>query len=125
MIDICREKISVDREFENFLYLLAENSRLSLVPKIAELFEKLRAEHERTIDVDVSSSYPLSDKQKQSLSQALEQKFERKISMQFNEDKTLLGGAVIRVGDYVIDGSIKGKLSRLSNYLNLKEKVCQ
>lgn len=125
MAKICQESKVMTPQGRNFLSVLAKNHRLTVLPKIADLYEKLLAAFEKIIDVEVSSTYPITDKQQEKLARALEKKFDRKVLMHFAEDHSLLGGAVIRVGDYVIDGSVRGKLLRLSNHLNLKEKVCQ
>lgn len=125
MMDIVKQISSIDEHGKNFLKLLAKNHRLAMLPKIADRYEYFRAQYEKIVDVEVTSSYPLTEKQQQDLAQALEKKFKQKVAIQFVNDVSLLGGAIIRVGDFVIDDSIKGKLLRLSNHLNLKEKVCQ
>ena len=63
-------------------------------------------------------AHKLDKKQQQQLSDALSNKLERKVNLQVNIDKSLLGGAVIRAGDTVIDGSIRGRLTKLAESLN-------
>jgi F-type H+-transporting ATPase subunit delta len=102
---------------QNFVRVLAENHRLLLLPEIAAHYEALRADVENTIDVEVVSAVALSSAQADKLSQALSTRLKRRVRMQNSVDATLLGGAVVRAGDLVIDGSLKGRLQRLATEL--------
>jgi len=101
----------------NLIILLATNKRLMLLPEIYALYEIHRAEQEKTLDVDVSSFSALSSTQEQRLTDSLSQRLQRKVSLKISIDPSLLGGAVIRAGDLVIDGSVRGKLIKLSTDL--------
>ena len=98
----------------NFIRLLAENRRLGLLPEIAQGFEQLRADAERTLEAIVVSASPLDNNERAALAQALKQRLDREVTLQCETDPRLIGGAVIRAGDLVIDGSVRGKLERLS-----------
>lgn len=111
------ENNTVKLATENLLALLAENKRLPLLPDISAQFEALRAEQEKTLAVTVSSFSSLSDEQQQDLIASLSQRLQRQISLDISIDKSLLGGAVIRAGDLVIDGSVRGKLNKLGTDL--------
>ncbi|MBZ2169529.1 MULTISPECIES: F0F1 ATP synthase subunit delta [Marinobacter] len=100
-------------QVRNFFSVLAGNQRLALLPEIAVLFNTYRADLERTVDIDVTSAFELTDEQQQKLAQALSEKLERKVSLAASLDKSLIGGAVIRTGDLVIDASVRGKLKKL------------
>ena len=102
---------------QNFVRVLAENHRLLLLPEIAAHYEELRSDAENTIDVEVVSAVALDSTQADKLSQALSTRLKRKVRMQNSVDATLLGGAVVRAGDLVIDGSLKGRLQRLATEL--------
>jgi F-type H+-transporting ATPase subunit delta len=102
---------------QNFLRVLAENHRLLLLPEIAAHYEELRSDVENTIDVEVVSAVALNGAQADKLSQALSTRLKRKVRMQNSVDASLLGGAVVRAGDLVIDGSLKGRLQRLATEL--------
>jgi F-type H+-transporting ATPase subunit delta len=102
---------------QNFVRVLAENHRLLLLPEIAAQFEQLRAAVENTVDVEVVSAVPLSEAQSESLKQALNARLKRQVRMQNSVDSALLGGAIVRAGDMVIDGSLKGRLERLATEL--------
>lgn len=102
---------------DNFFRLLTENHRLALLPEIAALYETLRAEAEKTLEVTVASAFELNDAQKQKISDALHKRMNRKISLNCRVDKQLLGGIVIRAGDKVIDGSVRARLGEMANAL--------
>jgi F-type H+-transporting ATPase subunit delta len=107
----------LDAGMQNFVRVLAENHRLLLLPEIAEQYAALRAAIENTIDVEVVSAVSLDAAQAEKLAAALSQRFKRQVRMQTSVDSSLLGGAVIRAGDLVIDGSLKGRLERLGTEL--------
>jgi F-type H+-transporting ATPase subunit delta len=107
-----------NKEAQNFLALLAENNRLLTLGDIAELYEELRAEAESIQTADVVSARALTPEQESKISAALKQRLGRDITLQVSVDENLLGGAIIRAGDLVIDGSALGKLNRLANAIN-------
>ena len=109
----------LDQGMQNFIAVLAENHRLLLLPEIHVQFETLRAAVENTIDVDVISAVALNPAQTAKLSDALARRFKRQVRLQNSVDSTLLGGAVVRAGDMVIDGSLKGRLERLATELEV------
>ncbi len=113
---ICGESLS--SAGKNFICILSENRRLKLLPEISHQFEIMKANQERAIEVDVASAQPLDEEQQEKLNEALSKKLERKVNMQVSLDKSLLGGAVIRAGDTVIDGSIRGRLTKLAESFN-------
>lgn len=102
---------------ENFIHLLAVNKRLLLLPDICVEFEKLRADQEKTVTVNVSSFAPLTQEQELQLVKSLSQRLQRHVMLDTSIDESLLGGAVIRAGDLVIDGSVRGKLTKLGTDL--------
>ena len=97
--------------------VLAQNGRLGLFAEISAQFESLRAEEERILDVEVVAAYELKPDERQRLIDALGRRFEREIQLSSRVDRGLVGGAIIRAGDTVIDGSIRGKLDKLSETL--------
>jgi len=102
---------------QNFVRVLAENHRLLLLPEIAVHYEELRSQVENTVDVEVISAIALNAAQQDKLATALSTRLKRKVRMQNSVDASLLGGAVLRAGDLVIDGSLKGRLQRLATEL--------
>jgi len=105
---------SLDERSRNFLSTLAANRRLALLPEIAAMFEALRAEAENTADVQVTSAVQLNDAQQQRLAAALKKRLKRDVRLHVEVDESLIGGAIVRAGDFVIDGSLKARLDRLA-----------
>lgn len=114
--ELCGEALGA--EHQNFIKVLAANKRLPLLPEISELFEQLKAEQERSVDVTVVSAYSLEGAAEQTLAQVLSKKLEREVKVETQVDESLLGGVVIRAGDLVIDGSVRGRLNKLSEAMN-------
>lgn len=102
-------------EQRNFLALLAHNARLALLPQIAVQYEQLRAEAEHVADVQVLSARELSAEQSAKLQAALERRLGRTVRLHTSVDPTLLGGAVVHHGDYVVDGSLRRRVERLAS----------
>lgn len=101
----------------NFIKLLIEGQRLTLLPEIVMLFEVMRAEAEKNVDVVVTSAFELSEAQKHKITVALKKRMGREIRLSCETDRKLLGGIIIRAGDKVIDGSARTHLSELANAL--------
>jgi F-type H+-transporting ATPase subunit delta len=108
---------TLDPALQNFVRVLAENHRLLLLPEIAAHYEALRSDAENTVDVEVISAVALDNAQADKLKSALIARLKRQVRMQTSVDSALLGGAVVRAGDLVIDGSLKGRLERLATEL--------
>ena len=108
---------SASVEYGRFLDLLAEARRLTLLPEISGLFEALRAEEEKVVKARVTSAADLSADEIEKLAASLRKRFGREVEITTAVDASLIGGAVIDTGDVVIDGSLKGKLSRLQTAL--------
>lgn len=109
----CEILAPIDAEKKNFISLLAEYERLVALPEIAALFATYRAQYEKTITVQVTSAVELDKPYQEKFATALTQRLKRKVELECTIDESLLGGAVIRAGDMVIDGSVRGKLNRL------------
>lgn len=103
------------QSFGNFLRLLAENGRLESLPAIADQYAALRADVENTIEVKVTAAMPLSEEQSKKLVDALAKRLARTVRLHTEIDPGLIGGAVIRAGDFVVDGSLRGRIERLNN----------
>ena len=111
VLDIAGEK--ADEHGRNFVRLLAQNQRLALLPEIAAQYALLRAAAENTVDVEVVSAIALSEAETEKFTHALTRRLNRIVRLHPSVDPSLLGGAVVRAGDFVLDGSLKGKLERL------------
>ena len=113
VVDICVD--TADELGRNFIAVLAENGRLNCLPSIRDEFERLRAESENIIDVELTSAVELSDEQKDNYKQALKERLGKSVRLNCRTDESLIGGAVIRAGDVVIDGSLGSRIERLAN----------
>mgnify|MGYP003575558129 CR=1 FL=1 len=114
-VEVCGEKF--DAQARNFIHVLSANDRLPLLPEISELFELYKAEQEKTVDVDVTSAFALSNEQQDKLAKVLSARLGREVRLHAAEDASLLGGVLIRAGDLVIDGSVRGKIAKLAEAL--------
>ncbi len=103
----------LNEQMRNFIWLLAENNRLAALPDISLLFKASLAAQEKTLNAEVTSAVELDETYQQKLMKALTKRFERQVELTYKIDPTLLGGVIVRAGDMVIDGSVRGKLTRL------------
>jgi F-type H+-transporting ATPase subunit delta len=102
---------------QNFVQTLAENRRLGYLPEIASIFGELKDAEEGIVDVTVTSAAPLDQQQQLTLTEALARKLKRQVRLHCETDKALIGGAVLRAGDLVIDGSLRTRLDRIATEL--------
>ncbi|MEX2366070.1 MAG: F0F1 ATP synthase subunit delta, partial [Pseudohongiellaceae bacterium] len=116
VIDLCGEELN--GQVQNFIRILAQHKRLGLTPDIVVLFERLKANQERTVAVDVLTAFPLADEAQQQLAESLKARLQRDVSINSEVDNSLIGGVVLRAGDLVIDGSVRGKLKKLAEAMN-------
>jgi F-type H+-transporting ATPase subunit delta len=104
-------------ENSNFLRLLIENGRLSMLPQIVEQFEALKRDHEGQAQATVVSAFALTEAQLAALIGTLEGHFHRKIKSTVTVDQTLIGGVIVSVGNEVLDASVRGKLAAMATAL--------
>jgi F-type H+-transporting ATPase subunit delta len=105
---------ALDGDMRKVLTVLAANRRLSFLPEIAGLYEKMRSDYERVLDVTLTSAVALSAEQRERFAAALRKRFEREVRLHTEVDSSLLGGAVLRAEDLMIDGSVQGGLAQLA-----------
>lgn len=115
-MSVCGDRLTV--QGKNFIRLLADNRRLDVMTEIAALFQVMRAEAEGVLEATMISALPVTDAQRQQITAALKARLNREITLSVSTDASLLGGAIIRAGDLVIDGSARGKLAKLAVALN-------
>ncbi|EOC0478286.1 F0F1 ATP synthase subunit delta [Cronobacter turicensis] len=114
-IAICGDQL--DDNGQNLIKVMAENGRLKVLPDVLEQFIQLRAALEATVEVEVTSASALSDEQLAKISAAMEKRLSRKVKLNCKIDKSVMAGVIIRSGDTVIDGSVRGRLERLADVL--------
>jgi F-type H+-transporting ATPase subunit delta len=98
----------------NLFTTLANYRRLAYLPEIAAHFEQLRADAERTLDVTVTSAVALNEAQREQFTKALRKRLDREVRLHCELDPALIGGAVVRADDLVIDGSVRASLTQLA-----------
>ncbi|MFC1680232.1 F0F1 ATP synthase subunit delta [Pseudomonadota bacterium] len=114
------DDIAGDRLFDearNFLQLVVANGRIFILPDILKQFEDKRAEAEGTIEAELISAQQVTDAQRSALAQSLARKLGREVSLRVVEEPDLIGGAILKAGDMVIDASVKGRLQKLTAIL--------
>ena len=118
LFDLFHEVLAslVNAEQKNFLRLLADNRRLIALPEIAELFNTYYAALEKISSVRVITAIDIADSFRQTLTQALTKRVQHEVTLHCEVDPAILGGAIIHIGDRVIDGSVRGKLTRLLEF---------
>jgi len=112
IIDVCGKDFST--EGKNLIRLLSENRRLPMLGEIAAQYETLRADEEKTIEAEVVSAFEVSDAQQKQIASKLKARLGREVHLTCRVDASLLGGAIIKAGDLVIDGSTKTQIQKLS-----------
>jgi F-type H+-transporting ATPase subunit delta len=115
VVGICGD--ALDTHGRAFLDLLAENDRVGYLPEIAARYEELKAEDQNVADVEIVSAVTLDAAQQQRLAGALRARLRRDVRLHCTVDPKLVGGAVVRSGDLLIDGSLAHKLERLATDL--------
>jgi len=98
---------------ENFVRVLAQNDRLTLLPEIREQFEVLKNDREGVVEATLQSAFELTEAQLQDIVARLEKKTGRKVRPHVSVDRELIGGVRIVLGDKVIDGSARAQLAAL------------
>lgn len=115
IVDVCGDNLN--DLAKNFVKVLADNGRLNIATEIALGFEEHRAEAEKTVEAEVTSAFPLSDAQIKSMTAALKKRLGREVTLNASVDESIVGGAIIRAGDLMIDGSVSGQLDKLATTL--------
>lgn len=116
LLDLVGEEL--DEKVSNLVTALGSHRRLALLPVIRQQFEVLKANREKSIDVEVQTADAIEQSQQEQLTRALTRRLDRTVNVTVTENKSLLGGVLIRAGDTIIDGSVRGRLLKLAEALN-------
>ena len=114
-ISLCDGKL--DDKAQNLVKMLAENNRLSLLPEISVIFESLKDEAEGSVEAMVSTAKALTKAEEDAIAKALKKRLGRDVKLNVSVDESLLGGAIIHAGDLVIDGSLQGRLKKMTSVM--------
>ena len=115
LLSIAGDRINGDGR--HFLRVLIESERIKLLPEIRTMFDALKDDAESVAKATIETAFPLSDAQLAELKAALEKRFRKKIEATVVENRALIGGARVSVGDEVIDGSVQARLAAMSTQL--------
>ena len=123
LVDFVADAVSgsgkLDANVRNFLDELVRNRRFALLPQVAAMFDEMRNEIENVADVQVTSAVALNDAQRGRLADSLKKRLKKDVRLHCDVDASLIGGAVIRSGDLVIDGSLRARLAALSGAMTV------
>jgi len=108
----------LNEQARNFVHILAEQDRIELLPQIHMLFELMKANHEKTLDVELTSAYDIGEEESRQIQRVLREKLQREVRIESKVDPSLLGGAIVRTEDTVIDYTVRGKLNKLAQTMN-------
>jgi len=112
LFDLCGEEL--DKKVSNFVTVISDNKRLGLLKEVQQLFEDFKSQQEKFADITVSTAFELDSAVEKMLADKLSETLESEVSLSAVVDKSLIGGVVIRAGDTVIDGSVRGRLAKLA-----------
>ena len=115
-VAVCGDDL--DESVRNFLAQMASNKRLPLLPVVVALFHDFLAADQRITDVELISAFELEDAETDKLVSVLKERLGQEVHVSTSVDQALIGGVLVRAGDTVIDGSVRGRLTRLSEQLN-------
>ncbi len=110
-------KMGLDVAVRNFIYLVVDHRRTEILPEMEEAFLSELNERLGIVDAEVTSAHELNDDEKRQLRAVLEQRTGKKVEARFQIDGALLGGAVVRLGSTIYDGSVRDQLKRLREQL--------
>jgi F-type H+-transporting ATPase subunit delta len=106
-------RLGASRIIRNFLFVMADNQRIHLLPEITDRFEEVLRQRQGLAEAEVTSAVELNDAQKSALIQTLQRLSGKKIQAKYSLEPALLGGAIVRVGDTIYDGSVRNRLNQL------------
>ena len=115
LIEVLGKKL--DQHQGNFLRLLAEKRRLSVLPEIASLFLQEQQADEALVHATIITADNITKTVLNHITTAIEKQVAKEVAVEHEVDASLIGGAIVRVGDRVIDASIKGQLKRLAQQM--------
>lgn len=108
---------SMNSEAQSLVRILIDNRRLTALPEVKEIFDSLKRDREGQVEAHVTSAFPMDEAQVNALVQDLEARFKRKVQPVLSVDSELIGGVRVRIGDEVIDGTVRGKLAAMASAL--------
>ena len=108
----------IQKKTTNFLRVLGEAKRLSLLPDILQEYQRLLAKKNKQKNVLITSAFKLNQSQEEEITEHLKKRYGENLTTKVEIDKNLIGGITIKSGDEVIDLSTKGKLLKLKKQIS-------
>jgi F-type H+-transporting ATPase subunit delta len=106
-----------DESFLNFLSLLIENHRMPVIFRIRQQYERLWEEENRMLPVEITSAVPLDEKTTEDLGRTIGERAGRRVTLARRVDPDILGGIILRVGNSILDASIRNRLEQLRRHV--------
>jgi F-type H+-transporting ATPase subunit delta len=106
-------RLGASKIIRNFLFLIIDHRRTQLLPEIVATFQQVVRQRQGIAEAEISSAVELSAAQKTALAKTLARLTGKEIETKYSLDPTLLGGAVVRIGDTIYDGSLRSRLNEL------------
>jgi F-type H+-transporting ATPase subunit delta len=113
LIEKLAARLGASKIIRNFLFIMVDNQRTTLLPQMLEALQLVLQQRQGVAEANVVSATALNDAQKARLQQTLEKLTGKKIQAKYSQDPTLLGGALVRIGDTIYDGSLHNRLNQM------------
>jgi F-type H+-transporting ATPase subunit delta len=118
LLDAIADRAKFISPVRNFMAVLIDHRRVPLLPRIAQQFDRELDERLGLVDADVTSARTLTNEQKLHLELRIERMTGKKVRARYSTDRSILGGAVVKLGSTVYDGSVRGQLRRIKEQLS-------
>ena len=117
LLDSIAAKVGLTKPVRNFVAVLIDHHRVAALPEIARQFETELLQRLGMADVDITSSRELNADERRQMETEIERMTGKKVRARYATDRTLLGGAIVRMGSTVYDGSVRGQLQKIKEQL--------
>jgi F-type H+-transporting ATPase subunit delta len=117
VLDAVTARLGATRQVRNFVAVLTDNRRLPLFSEILKQVEQELNDRQGFAEAQVSTARLLGDQEKQMLETEIARLTGKKVRARYEQDASLLGGAVVQVGSTIYDGSVKGQLEKIREQL--------
>ncbi|HEV2399536.1 MAG TPA: ATP synthase F1 subunit delta [Candidatus Sulfotelmatobacter sp.] len=118
LLDVIVQRDGIERQVRNLIAVLIDHRRLPFLPRIVEQVEKELDARLGFTEAQISSARELGDSEKRTLEAQIAKTTGRKVRATYGLDPSLLGGAVVRIGSTIYDGSVKGQLEKIKEAIS-------
>jgi F-type H+-transporting ATPase subunit delta len=118
LLDVIVQRDGIDKPVRNLVAVLIDHRRLPFLPRIVEQLEKELDARMGFAEAQISSARELGDAERRTLEAQIEKSTGKKVRARYGLDPSLLGGAVVRIGSTIYDGSVKGQLERIKEAIS-------